>query len=93
MVSVIRGRCFIALAKMSRAVSRLLPAYRSAIFGPFLDLVEIAVVRIERVCGFLVGPIIHAQRTKKQLSTCRSSNGCYEIAGNSETFQKFSRNF
>ena len=38
-----------------------------AIFGPLLDLVKIAVVRIERVGGFLVGPIIHAQRTTCEL--------------------------
>jgi hypothetical protein len=31
-----------------------------AIFGPLLDLVEIAVVRLERVVSFLVGLIIHA---------------------------------
>ena len=63
------------------------------IFGPLLDLVKIAVVRTERVGGLLVGPIIHAQRTKKQLSTCRSSNGCYEIAGISEKFQNIFQEF
>ena len=32
-----------------------------AIFGPLLHLVKIVVVCIERVIGFLVGPIIHAR--------------------------------
>jgi hypothetical protein len=62
-VSLMRGRCLIASAKMSRAFSRLLPAWsrRSTFvpsFGQLLDLVEIAIVRQERIISCFVGPII-----------------------------------
>jgi hypothetical protein len=29
----------------------------SAVFGPLFDLVEIAIIRVERVVGFFIGPI------------------------------------
>jgi hypothetical protein len=56
-----------AFANRSRAFSRLLPAYGSrvdlcAVLGPLFDLVEIAIVREERIVGFHVRPnVIHAR--------------------------------
>lgn len=36
-----------------------------SVLAPFLDLVEIALVRVERVVGFLMGPIVsHCGRQK-----------------------------
>jgi hypothetical protein len=58
-VSRIRGRCLIAAAKTSRALSRL-PADLGAVLGPLLDLVEVAVVRNQRVVGLFGGPVAHS---------------------------------
>jgi hypothetical protein len=47
------------------------------ILGPLLDLVEIAVVRIERIVGFLIAPIGHAATrstiSRRTLRFCSSS--------------------
>ena len=57
-VSRMRGRCLTVVTKISRALSRLLPAYRGidthAVPAPRFDLVEVAVVCIERVVGLFV---------------------------------------
>src|SRR6516165_7172833 len=42
------------------------PVDLRTVFGPLLQLVKIAVVRIERIVCLFVGPIVHAQRTKTQ---------------------------
>ena len=55
------GWCFIAFVKMSHLVEWHTAGYRpSCHLWSISRLVEIAVVRVERVVGFLVGPIIHA---------------------------------
>jgi hypothetical protein len=64
MVNLIRGRRLIAFAKMSRAFSRLLPAYsmrsmRVPVLRTLLDLVEVPIIRKQRVFGLFVGPIGH----------------------------------
>ena len=64
MVGRIRGRCLVAAAKSACALRRLLPAYSRgidtvAILAPRFDLVEFAVICIERVVGLFVGPIAH----------------------------------
>ena len=57
-------RCLTGVTKISCALRRLLPAYSRgidavAIPAPRFDLVEVAVICIERVVGLLVGPIAH----------------------------------
>ena len=58
-----RGRCSMAWAKMSSAleiVARVEQALNAhAVAAPLLDLVEHAVVRIERVARLLIRPVAH----------------------------------
>jgi hypothetical protein len=52
-VSLIRGRCLMALAKTSRAC-RHCAGVHQAVLRPLFDLVEVANVRNQRVVGFFV---------------------------------------
>jgi hypothetical protein len=53
-----------ALSKTSRALSRFIAGIEQAIdlgavFGPLLDLIEVAPVGMGRIVGFIVGPVTH----------------------------------
>ena len=63
-----RGPCLMASMKILPALSKMVPAWRST-FVPsyFSTLLEIAIVREERIVGFLFGPIGLA-RPKTHLS-------------------------
>jgi hypothetical protein len=51
------GACLVeVIARVDHAQDTLI------VLGPKLDLVEIAVVRIQRVVGLLVGPVAHRAR-------------------------------
>jgi hypothetical protein len=62
-VSRMRGRCLMALSKISRAYRGCCrpTAYGRlcAVLRPLLDLVEVAHVRLDRIVGFSVGKLAH----------------------------------
>ena len=71
-VSLMRGLCLTALANSSCAFFKAAAGVEHAldfhaVFGPLLNLIEIAIVRAERIVGLLVAPIvIHGGRVRWQ---------------------------
>jgi hypothetical protein len=62
-----------AQAKMSSALARLLLEQaldRHAVARPLLDLVEHAVIRIERVARLLIRPVAHRARIADRATVC-----------------------
>jgi hypothetical protein len=63
MVSQMRGPCLVVRSKIPRTLSRLAGVEQllnpQPVSTPFLDLVELAEVGVERGVGLLVGPISH----------------------------------
>src|ERR1700691_4953002 len=60
-VSLIPGRCFMALANTSRGLVEIVAGIKQAldlraVLGPLFDLVEVAIVRAQRVVSFFAGP-------------------------------------
>ena len=59
------GKLFLRLFKAAAGVEHALDFH--AVFGPLLNLIEIAIVRAERIVGLLVAPIvIHGGRVRWQ---------------------------
>ena len=64
MVNLMRGRCFDRLRKDVACLVEIIASVEqavdfAAIARPFLDLVEVAIIGIERVVSLFVGPIVH----------------------------------